>query len=60
MSEFAAAKVEEGAQTEFMSMWTGLFEEWLAELTSEEKQIWLWNSLVEMMRIKQRREYQQF
>jgi hypothetical protein len=33
-----------------------LFQTWLVELTNEEKEIWLWNALVEMARIKQRRK----
>lgn len=32
-----------------------LFKEWLHELTFEEKEIWLWNALVGMKKIKHRR-----
>lgn len=32
-----------------------LFNEWLLDLNFQEKEIWLWNSLVEMAKVKQRR-----
>ncbi len=32
-----------------------LFNEWLMDLNAQEKEIWLWNSLVQMVKIKQRR-----
>jgi len=32
-----------------------LFNEWLMDLNAQEKEIWLWNSLVQMAKIKQRR-----
>ncbi|MDD5155859.1 MAG: hypothetical protein PHF11_05170 [Candidatus Omnitrophica bacterium] len=35
-----------------------LFNEWLQDLTVDEKQVWLWNSLVEMQKVKQRRSCQ--
>ncbi|MFA5276332.1 MAG: hypothetical protein WC417_05520 [Candidatus Omnitrophota bacterium] len=32
-----------------------LFNEWLLDLNFQEKEIWFWNALVEMAKIKQRR-----
>ncbi len=32
-----------------------LFNEWLLDLNFKEKEIWLWNALVEMAKIKKRR-----
>ncbi|MFA5114757.1 MAG: hypothetical protein WC469_01665 [Candidatus Omnitrophota bacterium] len=36
-----------------------LFNDWMVELDFQEKQVWLWNSLVEMAKIKRRREFPQ-
>jgi hypothetical protein len=33
-----------------------LFDSWSEDLSMEEKEVWLWNSLVEMAKIKQRRK----
>ncbi|MCK9430497.1 MAG: hypothetical protein M0R17_10890 [Candidatus Omnitrophica bacterium] len=32
-----------------------LFKEWLLDLNPQEKEIWLWNAMVGMAKIKQRR-----
>ncbi len=56
MSQVEEAKVEEVVGDEMVNMCISLVKEWLVNLTFEEKQIWLWNALVEMIKIKQRRE----
>lgn len=33
-----------------------LFNDWTFDLSFQEKQVWLWNSLVEMERIRRRRK----
>jgi hypothetical protein len=40
---------------EIENLCRGLFNEWLLDLKFQEKEVWLWNSLVEMAKIKQRR-----
>jgi hypothetical protein len=55
MPEVATRKLEEETITVMTDMCSDLFKEWLFDLTLEEKEIWLWNALVEMDRIKQRR-----
>jgi hypothetical protein len=40
---------------EIKNLCRNLFNEWLLDLNSQEKQVWLWNSLVGMVKIKQRR-----
>jgi hypothetical protein len=40
---------------EIQSLCQGLFNEWLFDLDYQEKEIWLWNSLVKLAEIKQRR-----
>ena len=32
-----------------------MYREWLFDLNSQEKEVWLWNALVEMAKIRQRR-----
>ena len=54
-------QVAEVQETQNSEVWmrkicAELFKTWLVELTNEEKEIWLWNALVEMARIKQRRK----
>jgi|GEM_PF-5656493 len=34
-----------------------LFRKWLCDLDCQEKEIWLWNALVDMKRIEQRRGF---
>ena len=52
--------VEEGNEVkeaiEIENLCRNLFNEWLLDLNSQEKEIWLWNSLVEMSKVKQRRD----
>ncbi len=55
MSEVATMKRQEEEMSGMRDMCNGLFREWLADLTLEEKKIWLWNASVQMYRIKQRR-----
>ena len=38
------------------NLFQDLFNEWQGDLNTREKEIWLWNSLVQMAKIKQRRE----
>lgn len=40
---------------ELLDLCQSLFNEWMFELNLCEKKIWLWNALVEMAKIKQRR-----
>jgi hypothetical protein len=40
---------------EIENLCRSLFNEWLLDLKFQEKEVWLWNSLVEMAKIKQRR-----
>ena len=40
---------------EIESLCRSLFNEWLLDLDYRKKEIWLWNSLVEMAKIKQRK-----
>ncbi len=42
-------------EIEIENLCRNLFNEWLLDLNVQEKQVWLWNSLVGMARIKQRR-----
>lgn len=56
MSQVAETKAAEGTEAEIVNMCNSLFKEWLTDLTPEEKEIWLWNASVELMRIKKRRK----
>jgi len=48
--------VEESKEAiEIENLCRSLFKEWFLDLNFQEKEIWLWNSLVEMAKIKQRR-----
>jgi len=48
---------KEGASTaETEQMCNSLLKIWSVDLTFEEKQVWLWNAWVEMIKIKQRRK----
>lgn len=40
---------------EIENLCQNLFNEWLLDLNFQEKEIWLWNALVGMAKIKQRR-----
>lgn len=40
---------------EMVDLCQSLFNEWMFELRLPEKEIWLWNALVDMRRIRQRR-----
>ena len=55
MSQVALGAIEEEVGLGIVNMYNNLLKEWLYDLTLEEKQIWLWNAKVEMIRIKQRR-----
>ena len=56
MPQATEVKVEEETPVELVDMCNGLFKEWMVDLSFEEKQIWLWNALVEILKIKQRRK----
>lgn len=56
MLEACEAKREKGKCLKIEDICKNLFKEWLCELTGEEKEIWLWNALVGMKKIKQRRK----
>ena len=45
----------EKAVIEIENLCHSLFDEWLLDLNYQEKEIWFWNALVEMAKIKQRR-----
>jgi hypothetical protein len=40
---------------ELVNLCQNLFNEWMFELNFPEKEFWLWNALVEMAKIRQRR-----
>jgi hypothetical protein len=44
----------EDESVEMQNLCSELFHEWLFNLSFEEKQIWLWNSLVELAKIRRR------
>ena len=56
MLEAADVIKEETVDVDMENMCGNLFKEWLLDLTLQEKEIWLWNALVEMVKIKQRRK----
>jgi hypothetical protein len=56
MSEVVESRIGEEAEVEMLNLYINRLKEWLADLTFEEKQIWLWNAAVEILKIKQRRE----
>ncbi|MFA7706068.1 MAG: hypothetical protein WCX91_03070 [Candidatus Omnitrophota bacterium] len=45
----------ENTINEIEDLFHNLFKEWLLDLNSQEKEIWLWNAMVGMAKIKQRR-----
>jgi hypothetical protein len=56
--ELLEVKTQKGSEEEMFEMQnlcSELSHEWLFDLNFEEKQIWLWNSLVELAKIKRRR-----
>ncbi len=55
MLEVATMKVKEENISGMKDMCSELFRDWLVDLNLEEKEVWLWNALVEMHKIKQRR-----
>jgi len=56
MLEAVASRIKEEAGAEVLNLYIDLLKEGLADLTSEEKQIWCWNAAAEMLKIKQRRK----
>ena len=40
---------------EMENMLRDLFNEWMLDFSFEEKQVWLWNAMVEMVKIRERR-----
>ena len=55
MLELKDAAEEGRGVMEIENLCQNLFNEWLLDLNFQEKEIWLWNSLVEMAKVKQRR-----
>jgi hypothetical protein len=45
----------EDESVEMQNLCSELFHEWMFNLSFEEKQIWLWNSMVELAKIKRRK-----
>ena len=56
MSQVTQTPVERKEESEILHMCKELFNEWLHDLNLEEKEIWLWNANVQMLKIKQRRK----
>ena len=57
MSQILEAKGEPEIADPLMGRYIPLFKEWLSDLTPEEKEIWIWNALVGILRIKQKRKF---
>lgn len=55
MSETVEVKVNGQAEAETVKMYKDLLEEWFADLTFTEKQVWLWNAAVALLKIIQKR-----
>ena len=55
MLQARVAQAEQEAGIGLQDTHSSILKEWLVELSPEEKEVWLWNSLVEIKRIKQRR-----
>ena len=55
MPELKELAEENKTIIEMENLCHSLFNEWLLELNFHEKEIWLWNALVEMAKIKERR-----
>jgi hypothetical protein len=55
MLQVRREKVEEESGVDMENLCKDLFNEWKYSLSFEEKQIWLWNALVAMTKIKLRR-----
>lgn len=56
MPQVLEAKTEQANADAIMERCAPLFKEWLIDLTPEEKEIWIWNALVEILKIKQKRK----
>jgi hypothetical protein len=50
------AQTEGEAGSGLIDMCNKLFQKWMLELTAEEKEVWLWNASVDLLKIKQRRK----
>jgi len=59
MTQVKELKFGSQSEVEMAYMFNNLFKEWLEDLTIEEKEAWLWNALVGLARIKQRRVYKE-
>lgn len=55
MSQVAETKTSQEVEVWMTNMCNDLFNEWLVDLSIEEKEIWLWNASVELLKIKRRR-----
>ncbi len=56
MLQVAEEKAEQKPKDWMIAMCNDMFREWLFDLTPEEQEIWLWNAMVGILRIKQRRK----
>jgi len=56
MQQALEAKTGQENADAIMDGYVPLLKEWLIDLTPEEKEIWIWNALVEILKIKQRRK----
>jgi len=56
MPQLVETKTEQANADANIDKYIPLFNEWLMDLTPEEKEIWVWNALVEMLKIKQKRK----
>ena len=59
MSQVQEFSFGKSTEAEMANMFNNLFKEWLEDLSTEEKEIWLWNALVGLAKIKQRRGYKE-
>ena len=58
MCQLTGLKEEQGTSMWLIRHCNDLFREWLEDLSAEEKEAWLWNASIEMLRIKRRRGIQ--
>lgn len=56
MLQTPEARVEQNADPALIDMCTNLVKAWFCDLDPEEKEVWLWNASVQLVKIKQRRK----
>jgi len=59
MLQTERAEVEKEAEVNMEEEYNNLFQECLLDLSLEERQAWLWNSFVALLRIKRKRKQQE-